>query len=330
MSAIPRPAAFVDAPVKPERKKRRKARVRRSERVSRRQQRPAPQQPEKAPLLPEGIDWVVMAWIGVIHLGLLAVPFTFSWTALALVFGLHWLTGGIGICLGYHRLFTHSSFSTYRPVRWAIAMIGNLAGEGPVTSWVADHRKHHALSDKEGDPHSPHDGAWWSHMLWISRRKSPEVYNKHLAKWAPDIQKDPVLRAIGAAFLPTHFVFAGILAAIGYATGGWWFAASLVTYGVFLRMAFVLHSTWLVNSASHMWGYVNYKTTDDSKNNWLVAIFTYGEGWHNNHHAYPRMANHGHQWWEFDITFTTIRLMKMCGLAWDVVDYKKRSDKKTA
>jgi len=268
-----------------------------------------------------------MTWIAVIHLGLLAIPFTFSWTGLAMTFGLHWLTGGIGICLGYHRLFTHSAFATYKPVRWAIALIGTLAGEGPVTSWVADHRKHHALSDKEGDPHSPQDGAWWSHMLWISRHKSPEVYKKHVTKWAPDIYKDPVLRFIGNSFLPAHFILTAIIAAIGYATGGVLFAASLVVYGVFLRIAFVLHSTWLVNSASHMWGYVNYKTTDDSKNNWMVAAVTYGEGWHNNHHAYPRMANHGHRWWEFDITYNTIRLMKLCGLAWDVVDYKKHADK---
>jgi stearoyl-CoA desaturase (delta-9 desaturase) len=100
-------------------------------------------------------------------------------------------------------------------------------------------------------------------------------------------------------------------------------ATSLVVWGVFVRLVFVLHSTWLVNSASHMWGYRNYETTDDSRNNWWVALLTYGEGWHNNHHAYPRMALHGHRWWELDLTFRTIRLMQRLGLAWDVVDYKR-------
>jgi stearoyl-CoA desaturase (delta-9 desaturase) len=96
---------------------------------------------------------------------------------------------------------------------------------------------------------------------------------------------------------------------------------------LFVRLVFVLHSTWFVNSASHIWGYTNYPTTDDSRNNWWVALLTYGEGWHNNHHAYPRMAPHGHKWWEIDVTFMTIRLMQWCGLAWDVVDYKKRNEK---
>ena len=104
-------------------------------------------------------------------------------------------------------------------------------------------------------------------------------------------------------------------------------AASFVVWGMFVRLAFVLHSTWFVNSASHMWGYKNYETTDDSRNNWWVALITYGEGWHNNHHKYPRMAPHGHRWWEFDVTFMTIRLMQLCGLAWNVVDYKTAAEK---
>ena len=108
------------------------------------------------------------------------------------------------------------------------------------------------------------------------------------------------------------------------AAGTW--PASFVVWGVFVRLVFVLHSTWFVNSASHMWGYRNYETTDDSRNNWWVALITYGEGWHNNHHAYPRMAPHGHKWWEIDVTFLTIRVMQAFGLAWDVVDYKRRGD----
>jgi stearoyl-CoA desaturase (delta-9 desaturase) len=273
------------------------------------------------------LNWPNVIWLSVVHVGCLAAPFFFSWEAVALTLGLHWLTGGIGICLGFHRHLTHLSFSTYRPVRWLLAFIGGLAGEGAVIDWVANHRKHHAHSDEEGDPHSPHDGPWWSHIFWLGVWKGPQAHAEHVRRWVPDLAKDPVLRWIGKLFLPMHFAFALVLMAAGYAYGGWWMAASFLVWGVFVRLAFVLHSTWFVNSASHMWGYKNYETSDDSRNNWWVALLTYGEGWHNNHHKYPRMAPHGHKWWEIDVTWLTIRLMQICGLAWDVVDYKTRSEK---
>lgn len=277
-------------------------------------------------LLPEGVNWGAVGWIAFLHLGALAAPFTFTWQGLAAAFALHWLTGGIGICLGFHRLLTHRSFLTYKPLRWAIAWIGGLAGEGSAIYWVANHRKHHALSDQPGDPHSPHDGAWWSHMLWLSRAMSRSTYQAHVRRWAPDLQKDAALRFLARTFLLWHFLLGGALFAMGYWLGGTQLAWSLVVWGMFVRLVGVLHATWLVNSASHMWGYVNYETTDDSRNNWWVALMSYGEGWHNNHHAYPRMALHGHRWWEVDVTFRTIRLMQRLGLAWDVVDYKKKSD----
>ncbi len=269
------------------------------------------------------INWPVVFWIGVLHIGALAAPFFFSWQAVVLVFALHWLTGGIGICLGFHRMITHTSFQTYRPVRWLIALIGGLAGEGSVLDWVSNHRKHHAHSDQPEDPHSPHDGGWWSHILWLFYMSSGEAHKKHVQRWSPDLLKDPGMRFIGAMFLPSNIILGLSLMAIGYGIGGWYMAMSFLTWGMFVRMCFVLHSTWFVNSASHMWGYRNYVTTDDSRNNWWVALVSYGEGWHNNHHAYPRMAPHGHRWWEVDVTFATIRLMQLCGLAWDVVDYKR-------
>ena len=144
--------------------------------------------------------------------------------------------------------------------------------------------------------------------------------------------KDTVVVWIGRLFLPIHIVAGLGIMGLGYAYGEWVshrtgpeMAMSFLVWGIFVRLCCVLHSTWFVNSASHMWGYRNYKTTDDSRNNWWVALISYGEGWHNNHHAYPRMALHGHKWWEIDVTWTTIRLMRMCGLAWDVVDYKQKT-----
>jgi stearoyl-CoA desaturase (delta-9 desaturase) len=136
------------------------------------------------------------------------------------------------------------------------------------------------------------------------------------------------MRALDVLFLPIHIATGFALFGIGYWVGGVAFGTSLLVWGMFLRLVLVLHATWLVNSASHMWGYRNYETTDDSRNNWLVAIVAYGEGWHNNHHAYPRMAKHGHKWWEFDITWQAIRLLRATGLVWDVVDYRNSAEKK--
>lgn len=274
---------------------------------------------------PDGINWPVVAWLTLVHVGALAAPFVFSWSGLVLALALHWLTGGIGVCLGYHRLFTHRSFTTSRPVRFLIAWLGGLSGEGSVIDWVANHRKHHALSDKEGDPHSPHDGAWWSHAFWLARAYRPEAYTAHVNHWAPDLVKDRDLVFLARTFLVWQFVFGGLLAGAGYLIGGPGLAWSWLVWGVFVRLVFVLHSTWFVNSASHMWGYKNYTTTDDSRNNWWVALVTYGEGWHNNHHAYPHMARHGHRWWEVDLTYLTILLLERLGLVWNVVNYKRRA-----
>jgi len=281
----------------------------------------------KSPDTFSGWSWATIIWFSVVYIGTAAAPFLFSWEGLALAVFMHWLTGGIGICLGYHRLLTHSSFTTFGPIRYLITWIGSLAGEGEPIQWIANHRKHHALSDQEGDPHSPLDGPWWSHMWWMVpvRQKNKE----HRQRWAPDLMKEPMMRFLGAMFLPSQFIVGGLMAAAGYYWGGggdagWYMAMSFVAWGMFVRLTFVLHATWAVNSASHMWGYRNYETTDQSRNNWGVALITYGEGWHNNHHAYPRMANHGHRWWEIDVTFRFIRLMQFFGLAWDVVDYKQK------
>jgi len=270
------------------------------------------------------INWYVTLWIGVIHLGALAAPFTFSWEGLGLLLVLHWLTGGIGICLGFHRLLTHTGFQTYPWFRYTLALIGGLAGEGSAIDWVANHRKHHAHSDQDDDPHSPHHGAWWSHMFWLAFMTHGKEKEAHYKRWAPDLAKDRTMWVIDSLFLPVQISFGLLMLGAGYLYGGWPMAASFVVWGVFLRLVTVLHATWFVNSASHMWGYKNYDSGDDSRNNWWVALITYGEGWHNNHHAYPRMARHGHRWWEIDVTYMAIRVMRAVGLVWDVVDYKQK------
>lgn len=280
---------------------------------------PATQTKVRANPIGADFNWPVFLWIATLHVGALAAPFYFSWQAAILVVVLHWLTGGVGICLGYHRQLTHTSFTTYPWVRYFLGAMGSLAGEGSPIDWVANHRKHHALSDQEGDPHSPQDGSWWSHITWIFFMKTKDAHREHVMKWAPDLAKDRGMQVVSSLFLPLQFTLAVILGCIGYAVGGSYMATSFVVYGIFVRLVAVMHSTWFVNSASHMWGYRNYETTDDSRNNWWVALITYGEGWHNNHHADPRSARHGHKWWEFDTTFLTIRLFEKLGLATDVV-----------
>jgi fatty-acid desaturase len=269
-----------------------------------------------------GMDWPTVIWIAALHAGALAAPFFFTWKAVALTLFLGWLSGGIGICLGYHRLLTHGSFQTYRFVRRLIGLTGVLAGEGPPLTWVAVHRKHHIYSDHEGDPHSPRDGAWWSHMLWLTPKRTTEEKNELFTRYAPDLLKDPFMRMLDSTFLLWHFVLGGILFAIGYFGWDLYTAWSFVVYGTFVRMVYVLHVTWFVNSATHMWGYRNYETSDDSRNLWWVGLLAYGEGWHNNHHAYQRMARHGHRWWEIDVTYLAICLMERVGLAWNVVRKK--------
>lgn len=278
---------------------------------------------ERERRLASGPNYPVIFWLALLHLGALAAPFVFSWQALVAAVALYWLTGSIGVCLGYHRLLAHGAFQTYEPVRWLIAFIGGLSGEGCAIDWVANHRKHHAHSDHEGDPHSPNDGAWWSHVFWLGWTIHGEEYAAHARRWAPDLHKDRAMRWLGAMFIPMHIVSGAALLAVGYWLGGAYLATSFLVWALFVRLVAVMHATWLVNSAAHIWGYRNYDTTDNSRNNWWVAVFTFGEGWHNNHHAYPRMARQGHKWWELDPTYAVIRTMQFFGVAWDVVDHKR-------
>jgi stearoyl-CoA desaturase (delta-9 desaturase) len=267
----------------------------------------------------KGLDWPTVIWISLCHVGALGAFFFFTWKGVALLAILFWFTGALGVCLGYHRLLTHGSFSTYKPVRWLFALLGSLSGEGSAITWVATHRKHHAHSDKEDDPHSPRDGGWWAHFLWLMPNHGAKHHDELTARYAPDLVKDPMMRFLHKTFLVWHFVLGLSLFFAGWLFWDLYTGWSFLFWGLFLRMVYVLHVTWLVNSATHMWGYRNYETTDDSTNLWWVGLLAFGEGWHNNHHAYQRMARHGHKWWEIDLTYWAICGLEKLGLAWNVV-----------
>ena len=275
-----------------------------------------------------GMNWPIVIWIALVHMLAVAAPFFFSWPALITCIILAFVTGSLGVCMGYHRLLTHQSFKTYRPIRWLLAFLGGLSGEGSALTWVAQHRKHHAFSDQDGDPHSPRDGKWWCHLLWFMPDFGRKWHRELLHRYAPDMVKDKMMVVIHHMFLPSHFILAVMLFLMGYfgptswglgsAWGGW----SMVFWGLGVRMVYVLHITWFVNSATHLWGYRNYETSDDSRNLWWVGLLAWGEGWHNNHHAYQRVASQGHRWWEIDFTYWCILLMEKLGLAWDVIRLK--------
>ena len=272
--------------------------------------------PPPAPATPSrGVSWGATLWIGGIHLGALAAPFVFSWSGLVLFFALYVVTG-LGITLGYHRLLTHRSFHTNKFVEYLLTLCGILANEGGPLRWAATHRRHHTHSDEEEDPHSPVRGMWWAHVgSWMHRDPVEEQPDQGYYN-VKDLIKDPVQ----CFFQRFHWLFPILLAGALYGLGEVWSGSGLswLVWGVFARSVFVYHTTWLVNSATHIWGYRNFNTTDRSRNLWWVAALTFGEGWHNNHHAHQRSARHGLRWWEVDITYMVIRAMAWFGLARDI------------
>jgi sn-2 palmitoyl-lipid 9-desaturase len=261
---------------------------------------------------PLALSWTNVAFFGTIHVLALLAPFCFSWSALGITVFLHWLFGSIGICLGYHRLLSHRSLSVPKWLEYAIITFGALAMQGGPTFWVAGHRLHHAhTEDEDKDPYSARRGFWWSHMLWIFYPR-PEFFDaEHYRRFAPDIARDPYYRWLDRNFLLLQ-IPVGILL---YALGGW----SFVVYAVFLRAVVLWHTTWLINSATHMRGYRSFEVKDNSRNLWWAALLTYGEGWHNNHHAFPNVAKAGWSWWEVDITWWSIKTLQVLGLAKKVV-----------
>jgi stearoyl-CoA desaturase (delta-9 desaturase) len=254
----------------------------------------------------QNINWVTAFVFCLFHVGAIAALFLFEWRSVIVAAVLYWMAIGWGIGMGYHRLLTHRSYQVPKPIEYVMAICGTLTLEGGPISWVATHRIHHQNSDQEGDPHSPREGGWWAHVGWIVSGETNHNNTKKMSRYAPDLGKDPFY-----VWLNTyHYVplIAQIL--ILLAIGGW----SMMLWGVCVRVVIGLHATWLVNSAAHMWGKRRFATSDDSRNNWWVALLTFGEGWHNNHHAHPTSARHGLRWYEFDLTWLQIRFLEFLGL----------------
>ncbi len=250
---------------------------------------------------------LVLIWF---HIQAVAAFFTFTWTNLITAVVLYWIAGGLGISMGYHRLHTHRGFKTYKPLEYFLAICGTLTLEGGPIFWVATHRLHHQYSDETEDPHTPRVSGFWAHMGWILFGDAHHNDTARMGRYAPDLSKDPFYR-----WLTTyHWV---PLTALGFtllAIGGW----GLVNWAIFLRVVVGLHATWLVNSATHLWGRRRFATKDDSRNTWWVALLTFGEGWHNNHHAHPTSARHGLAWYELDPTWIALKGLRAVGLVWDI------------
>jgi stearoyl-CoA desaturase (delta-9 desaturase) len=256
---------------------------------------------------------LVLVWF---HVMAVAALFMFSWRNLIVALLLHWVAVGLGISMGYHRLHTHRGFKTYKWFEYVLAICGTLTLEGGPIFWVATHRLHHQYSDRPEDPHTPRVSGFWAHIGWILFGEAQHSDTARLARYAPDLSKDRFYRWLSTY----HWVPLTVLGFALLAIGGW----GLVNWAIFLRVVVGLHSTWMINSATHMFGKRRFETTDDSRNVWWVALLTFGEGWHNNHHAHPVSARHGLAWYEFDITWIELKILRAVGLVWDVKVAKVR------
>jgi stearoyl-CoA desaturase (delta-9 desaturase) len=273
------------------------------------------------------------------NLGAVIVPFAATITAVALLWqqlvhpadlaiaAAMYLLTAVGITVGYHRLLTHRSFQTSKPLEYAFAVLGSMAVQGPVLSWVADHRKHHAHTDVEGDPHSPHvghgggvrgmlAGLWHAHAGWLMSSQGRADWKRY----APDLYEDSGMRAISRGFVPLVLAGLALPAVAGYlATGSLAGAATGLLWGGLVRVFFVHHVTWSVNSVCHFFGSRRFDTDDRSTNVFWLALPSLGESWHHNHHAFPRSAVHGLKRFELDPSAAVIATLEKLGLAWNVI-----------
>ena len=253
------------------------------------------------------VNWPTVAFLSIFHIASVVALFFWSWPAVITAVVLYWVGCSLGIGMGYHRLMTHRGYKVPKVVEYFLILCGALALEGGPIQWATTHRIHHAHTDKVGDPHTPRDGGWWAHIGWILARTKQLQDKAMLQRYAPDLMNQRFYVWLNRFYYVPLIVLAVALLAIG----GW----RVLLWGIFLRVTLGLHSTWLVNSASHLWGKQRFATGEDSRNNWWVAILTFGEGWHNNHHAYPRSARHGLKWYEIDFNWLGIRVLQLVGLA---------------
>jgi stearoyl-CoA desaturase (delta-9 desaturase) len=265
---------------------------------------------------------VIIPFLGVIAAVVMLWDQFVSWHDLGIMAVMYVITAG-GITIGFHRLLTHRAFQTHKPLEYGLAAAGSMAVQGPVIDWVADHRKHHAHTDEEGDPHSPHvghgsglAGLWHAHVGWLFDSNGMASRRKY----APDLIEDPGMRLLNRGFpwlvgVTLLLPFAAGLLITGTLAGG----LTGLLWGGLVRIFLVHHVTWSINSICHFHGTRRFATDDHSTNVWWLSLASLGEAWHHNHHAFPRSAFHGLRWWELDPSGAVIRAMRRVGLAWNVV-----------
>ena len=260
-------------------------------------------------------NWTTTLFMLAFHIGAVAALFFFTWKGLIAAIVLYVLAINVGIGMCYHRLLTHRGYQTPKWVEYVMSICATMSLEGGPIFWVSTHRVHHQLSDHEGHPHTPREGGWWAHAGWILFGQALHAQTKVLSRYVPDLSKDKFHVWLSKYhWLP--ITASGVLLLVGgWIWGGWVNGMAMVLWGVLLRVTLGLHATWLVNSATHLWGSRRFETRDDSRNSWWVALLTGGEGWHNNHHAHPVSARHGLKWYEIDPNFYGIWLLSKIGLA---------------
>ena len=285
----------------------------------------------RAAAMRTGLSWGMLLIIGGFHLGALAALFFFGWQRLLVAAILYVLAINVGIGMCYHRLLTHRGYHVPKWIEYLMTFFATLSLEGGPIFWVSTHRVHHQLSDQEGDPHTPREGGWWAHTGWILFGESLHAQTEALARYSPDLHRDRFHVWLSKYHWIPIAVSGVLLLAGGWYWGGWVNGIAMVLWGVFLRVTLGLHATWLVNSATHLWGSRRFNTRDDSRNSWWVALLTGGEGWHNNHHAHPVSARHGLAWYEIDPNFWGIWLLAKLHLARNIQVAKfDRADPKPA
>lgn len=258
------------------------------------------------------INWPTATGLVAIHACALAafVPGLFHWSSIIVLAAASILTSAIGVSLCFHRTLTHRGLRIYRPLEYVMALLGTLALQGGPITWVATHRAHHAATDRDGDPHGADRGFLWSHVNWLMMRNDNVPTGPDVSRWAPDLTSDPFYRFLNRNQVQLQIALGALLFVFG--------GVSWIVWGVFVRLVLMYHITWLVNSAGHMFGYRTYRTSDLSRNTWWVALLSWGEGWHNNHHAFQFSARHGLRWFEIDVIWWMVRLLSLLGLATDV------------